>query len=59
MPIEGGTMNQNNFQILTQLLEKRIEIQKEIHQSLQRQIRTLEHLKAVREFSQSVDRIRT
>jgi hypothetical protein len=48
-------MNQIDFQTLTQLREKRIAIQKEIHQSLQRQIRILEHLKAVREFSQSVD----
>ncbi|MDZ4878227.1 MAG: hypothetical protein CLLPBCKN_007662 [Chroococcidiopsis cubana SAG 39.79] len=48
-------MNQNDFQTLTQLLEKRIEIQKEIHQSQQRQLRTLGHLKVVREFSRSID----
>jgi hypothetical protein len=48
-------MNQNDFQTLIQLLEKRIEIQKEIHQSLQRQLRTLEHLKVVLEFSRSID----
>ncbi|RUT14515.1 hypothetical protein DSM107010_00610 [Chroococcidiopsis cubana SAG 39.79] len=55
MPIKGGNMNQNDFQTLTQLLEKRIEIQKEIHQSQQRQLRTLGHLKVVREFSRSID----
>ena len=48
-------MNQNDFQTLTQLLEKRIAIQKEIARSLQRQIRILEHLKTVREFSHSID----
>lgn len=48
-------MNKNDFQTLTQLLEKRIAIQKKINKSLQRQIHTLEHLKAVRELSQSVD----
>ncbi|AFY91122.1 hypothetical protein Chro_5782 (plasmid) [Chroococcidiopsis thermalis PCC 7203] len=55
MPIEGGDMNQSDFQTLTQLREKRIAIQKEINQSLQRQIRILEHLKTVREFSHSID----